>query len=88
MVQLLYGDRLGAQAPLMVAAAIFDSTGQKVLLALTFAAEVAAGQPAASDETTVWGWFAPADFDSLDIMERHRLRLADIFALQPEAFLR
>ena len=153
MVQLLYGDRIGAQAPLIVstAAAIFDATGQKVLLtrradngrwclpggqlepgesaaegcarealeetglairitrlvgvyssphmlvaypdghryqivALTFAAEVAAGQPTLSDETTAWGWFAPADFDSLDIMDHHRLRLADIFARQPEAF--
>src|SRR5258706_4787856 len=35
------------------------------LVALTFAAEIAAGQPALSDETTAWGWFGPTDFDSL-----------------------
>jgi len=58
------------------------------LVALTFAAEVADGQTALSDETTAWGWFGPADFDSLDIMDHHRLRLADIFARQSEAFFR
>jgi 8-oxo-dGTP pyrophosphatase MutT (NUDIX family) len=155
MAQLIYGDRIGAQAPLIVstAAAIFDPSGQKVLLtrrsdngqwclpggqlepgesaaegcarealeetgltvritrligvyssphmlvsypdgnryqivALTFAAEVAAGQPAVSNETTAWGWYAPAEFDALDIMAHHRLRLADVFAGQPEAFIR
>jgi 8-oxo-dGTP pyrophosphatase MutT (NUDIX family) len=58
------------------------------LVALTFAAEVAAGQPDISDETTAWGWFGPGEFDTLDIMEHHRERLADIFARRPEAFFR
>ena len=155
MAQLVYGDRIGATAPLMVATAcaILDASGQKLLLtrradngqwclpggrlepgesaaegcarealeetgltvritrligvyssphmlvtypdgnrwqlvALTFQAEVVAGQPALSDETTAWGWFAPAEFDSLDIMDHHRARLADVFAGQPQAFFR
>jgi ADP-ribose pyrophosphatase YjhB (NUDIX family) len=155
MAQLVYGNRIGATAPLLVgtAAAIFDPTGQKVLLtrradngqwclpggqlepgesaaegcarealeetgltihitrligvyssphmlvaypdghryqiiALTFAAEVVAGQPTVTNETTAWGWFAPAEFDTLDLMAHHRLRLADVFARQPAAFIR
>ena len=155
MAELIFGDRIGLQAPLLVgtAAAIFDPSGEKVLLtrrsdngqwclpggqlepgesaaegcarealeetgltirikrligvyssphmlvsypdghryqivALTFAAEVAAGQPGLSNETTAWGWYAPAEFDTLDLMAHHRQRLADVFARQPEAFIR
>jgi ADP-ribose pyrophosphatase YjhB (NUDIX family) len=155
MVQLVYGNRIGAQAPLMVvtAAAVLDPSGQKVLLtrrsdngrwclpggrlepgesaaegcarealeetgltvritrlvgvysspdmlvaypdgnryqvvALTFEADVAGGEPAVSDETTAWGWFSPAEFEQLDIMQHHRERLADVFARRPEAFYR
>ena len=155
MAELVYGDRIAADAPLMVSTdmAIFDPSGEKVLLtrradngqwclpggrlepgesaaeacarealeetgltirltrlvgvyssphmlvtyadgnryhliALTFAAEVAAGQPGLSNETTAWGWFAPADFDALDLVSNHRPRLVDVFARQPEAFIR
>jgi hypothetical protein len=58
------------------------------LIAHNFLVERLAGEPGTSDEVTAWGWFGPADLDSLGLMTHHRQRLADAFARQEAAFIR
>jgi ADP-ribose pyrophosphatase YjhB (NUDIX family) len=58
------------------------------LVALSFEAEVIGGELRVSDETTEFGYFSPAEIESLDLMEHHRERIRDALAGQAAAFVR
>jgi ADP-ribose pyrophosphatase YjhB (NUDIX family) len=58
------------------------------LVSLSFEAEVVSGELRLSDETTEFGYFAPAEIESLDLMEHHRERIRDALAGQSAAFMR
>jgi 8-oxo-dGTP pyrophosphatase MutT (NUDIX family) len=58
------------------------------LVSLVFEVERLAGEPGLSDEVTEIGWFGPDDLPALQMMDHHRVRLADAFARRPEAFVR
>jgi ADP-ribose pyrophosphatase YjhB (NUDIX family) len=47
------------------------------LVGLFFAAEVVGGTLGLSNETTEWGYFSPAEVETLDLMEHHRERVLD-----------
>jgi ADP-ribose pyrophosphatase YjhB (NUDIX family) len=58
------------------------------LVSLTFEAEVISEELRLSEETTEFGYFAPAEIESLDLMEHHRERIRDAMAGQAAAFIR
>jgi ADP-ribose pyrophosphatase YjhB (NUDIX family) len=58
------------------------------LMSLSFEAEVVSGELRLSDETTEFGYFSPAELDSLDLMEHHRDRVHDALTGQAAAFVR
>jgi ADP-ribose pyrophosphatase YjhB (NUDIX family) len=58
------------------------------LVSLTFEAEVISGELRLSEETTEFGYFAPGEIESLDLMEHHRERIHDALAGQAAAFMR
>lgn len=58
------------------------------IVALSFEAVVTGGELRLSDETTEFGYFTPAEIESLDLMEHHRERIRDALAGQAAAFVR
>ncbi len=54
---------------------------------LTFEAQPLGGELRNSDETSAYGWFSPAEIDSLELMDGHRARIADAYANQEAAFV-
>jgi ADP-ribose pyrophosphatase YjhB (NUDIX family) len=58
------------------------------IVALSFEAEVTGGELRLSDETTEFGYFTPAETETLDLMEHHRERIRDALAGQAAAFVR
>jgi len=57
-------------------------------MSFCFEATVTAGTLGLSDETTAYGYFSPAEMAKIDVMEHHRLRIADAFVGQDAAFVR
>ena len=63
--------------------------GNKVqIVALHFEAEVTGGELGLSDETSDYGYFSLEEIEKLDIIFRHKERILDTRANQPEAFIR
>ena len=58
------------------------------MVAFSFEAQVLSGELRLSDETIEFGYFSPAEIESLDLMEDHRERIRDALAGQLEAFMR
>lgn len=58
------------------------------LIALCFEARVTGGELGLSDETTEAGYFSPAEFAAMDVVDQHRDRLADAFAPSGAPFIR
>jgi hypothetical protein len=58
------------------------------LVSLSFEAQVVSGELRLSEETTAFGYFSPAEIESLDLMEHHRERIRDALAGQVAAFVR
>jgi len=58
------------------------------LISLSFEAEVVSGELRLSDETTEFGYFTPAEIESLDLMEHYHERIRDALAGQAAAFMR
>jgi ADP-ribose pyrophosphatase YjhB (NUDIX family) len=54
---------------------------------LTFEAQPIGGELRHSNETSAYGWFSPAEIDTLELMDGHRARIADAFADQEAAFV-
>jgi ADP-ribose pyrophosphatase YjhB (NUDIX family) len=55
---------------------------------LTFEAQPIDGELRLSNETSAYGWFSPAEIDTLELVDGHRARIADAFANQEAAFVR
>jgi len=58
------------------------------IVGFSFEAQVMGGELGLSDETTDYGYFAPDQIESMDLMEHHRERIADALAGQTAAFVR
>ncbi len=58
------------------------------MVALCFEAEPTGGELGLSDETTEFGYFTPAEIESMDLMEHHWERIADAWAAQVATFVR
>jgi 8-oxo-dGTP pyrophosphatase MutT (NUDIX family) len=57
-------------------------------MSFCFEAEVTGGELGLSDETTAYGYFSREEMEKIDLMEHHRLRIADAFADQEAAFIK
>ena len=57
-------------------------------MSFCFEADVTGGELGLSDETTAYGYFSLAEIAKLDVMEHHRVRIADAFIGQAAAFIR
>lgn len=58
------------------------------LVALNFAVEQVGGELRLSDETTEYGFFAWDELEAMDIIDPHVVRLRDVRAGGPEAWVR
>lgn len=58
------------------------------IVALHFSAEVLGGSLGLSDETTAAGFFSRQEIEAMDVMEHHRLRIADTCTARREAYIR
>jgi len=64
-----------------------DNTAVQIV-ALSFEAEIIAGEPGLSDETSAWGYFSPEEISKLNMLLNHRQRVEDAFAEKVSAFIR
>lgn len=64
-----------------------DGTAVQIA-ALSFEAEITAGEPGLSDETIDWGYFSLAEVAELDMLLNHETRIQDAYSYQKEAFIR
>ncbi len=63
--------------------------GTKVqIVALHFEAEVTGGELSLSDETTAFGYFTMAEIEGLDMLGKHKDRIADTLARKTEALIK
>ena len=58
------------------------------LVAFSFICEVVSGALGLSNETTEYGWFAPDEIATMDLVEHHPQRIADALQDRAEAFIR
>jgi 8-oxo-dGTP pyrophosphatase MutT (NUDIX family) len=58
------------------------------IVALSFEAEVTGGELQLTEETTEFGYFTPAQLQSMDLVEHHAQRIDDAVANLPEAYVR
>lgn len=58
------------------------------VVAMHFEAEPIDGELGLSDETTDFGYFSRDEIEGMDVMEHHRERIEDAFAVQTAAFVR
>jgi 8-oxo-dGTP pyrophosphatase MutT (NUDIX family) len=61
---------------------------RRQLIALSFEAEVIGGALTLTDETTEFGYFTPAEIETIDLMEHHRDRIDDALARQEKPFIK
>lgn len=54
---------------------------------LTFEAQPLGGELRLSNETSAFGWFSPAEIDTLELVDGHRARIAEAFVNQEAAFV-
>ena len=57
-------------------------------VSFVFEAVVTGGELRLSDETTEFGYYGAEAFDSIDLMEHHRERIADALSARPETIVR
>lgn len=67
---------------------VYDEKTSVQIVALSFEAEITAGKPGLSDETSDWGYFTLAEIDELDMLLNHHTRIQDAFVTKQEAFIR
>ena len=67
---------------------IYDENKARQIVALSFEAEITAGEPGLSDETSEWGYFSLEEVGKLDMLLNHELRIQDAFVEQEAAFIR
>lgn len=66
----------------------YGDRGRYQVVALNFEVERSGGQLGLSDETTEVGYFSAAEIAGLDLLEHHRLRVADAFTFRDAAYIR
>jgi 8-oxo-dGTP pyrophosphatase MutT (NUDIX family) len=64
-----------------------DDTAVQIV-ALNFEAEITAGEPGLSDETSDWGYFSLEEAGRLDMLLNHHIRMRDAFHGQIAAFIK
>ena len=63
--------------------------GNKVqIVALHFEAEITGGELGLSDETSDFGYFSMDEIEKLEMLGRHKERIADTLAARSEAFIK
>lgn len=58
------------------------------IVAMSFEAEIVGGTLGLSDETTEAGFFTPGQIESMELVEHHPQRIADVMENRAEAFMR
>ena len=58
------------------------------IVALHFEAEIIGGELGLSDETSDYGYFTMNEIEGLEMLGRHKERILDTLANQPEAFIK
>jgi len=67
---------------------VYSETDKFQIIALHFKAEIIDGELGLSDETSDYGYFTMEEIEDLDMLGRHKERIVDTLANQPEAFIR
>jgi len=67
---------------------VYSETDKFQIVALHFEAEIIDGELGLSDETSDYGYFTMEEIDELEMLGRHKERIIDTLANQPEAFIR
>jgi 8-oxo-dGTP pyrophosphatase MutT (NUDIX family) len=67
---------------------IYHENKAMQIVALSFEAEIIAGEPGLSDETSDWGYFSLEEVRKLDMLLNHEMRIRDAFVEQIAAFIR
>jgi 8-oxo-dGTP pyrophosphatase MutT (NUDIX family) len=67
---------------------VYDEKTPVQIVALSFEAEITAGKPGLSNETSDWGYFSLKELDKLDMLLNHKIRIQDAFAGQVSAFIK
>ena len=68
--------------------AVYADGNKAHIVALHFEVEVLSGEPGLSNETTDFGYFTLDEIETLEMFGRHKARIMDTLANQPEAFIR
>lgn len=68
--------------------AVYADGNKAHIVALHFEVEVVSGEPGLSNETTDFGYFRMDEIETLEMFGRHKVRIMDTLANQPEAFIR
>ncbi len=67
---------------------VYDEQTAVQIVALNFEAEITAGEPGLSDETSDWGYFSLEEVGQLDMLLNHKSRIQDAFVGQPAAYIK
>ena len=67
---------------------IYPDENKAHIVALSFEAEIAGGEPGISDETTEWGYFSLEEIANLELLSGHLERIRDIFSGTVAAFVK
>jgi len=67
---------------------VYSETDKFQIVALHFEAQVTGGTLGLSDETIDFAYFTMKEMEKLDMLGRHKERIVDTLADQPEAFIR
>ena len=68
--------------------AVYADGNKAHIVALHFEVEVLSGEPGLSNETTDFGYFTLDEIETPEMFGRHKARIMDTLANQPEAFIR
>lgn len=67
---------------------VYNDSDAVQIVALNFEAEITAGEPVLSDETSDWGYFSLEEVSKLEMLLNHEMRIQDAFDRRVEAFVR
>ena len=67
---------------------VYSEKDKFQIIALHFEAEIIGGELGLCDETSDYGYFTMQEIENLEMLGRHKERIIDTLANQPEAFIR
>jgi len=67
---------------------IYPDGNKFQIVALHFEAQITGGELSLSDETSAYGFFTMVEIEKMEMLGRHKERILDTLAAQPEAFIR